>query len=231
MASERPTPPDPEKNSYERPPQKSLTLWVLLLPLALLIGTVWRMWRVPNEFTLPPTDDTSRPSKPKPKPHHTPGTVAKAPTAAPKLPAKVTVFVPDDDARLQPQTIVNPVSKSSGDSGKDYLKVADAALKALAKKSPDLFPPGSFIGPVQREGDLVKVNLSRKWYEMPQWNQGASFATLAQDSIVDTLAAADGKSPSPIKVQFLQEGKPAELLGELDLSEPISPNTDSVDKS
>jgi len=216
-----------QQPSYERPPKKSLTPWVLLLPLILLAGVLWQLRREPepqpvNQFV----SNSAAPPGPRLKPTTAP-TAPKTAATKIKVPDKLTVFVPDDNAVLQRQVVDNPFDEYLG-SGDQYEMVAGMSLNMLTRKAPDLFPQGSFIGSVQREGNLVKVNLSKKWYAMPQWNQGSSFAMLAQDSIVNTLAAADAGKSGAIKVQFLQDGKPAQLLGELDMSEPLSPSKDLV---
>jgi hypothetical protein len=203
---------------------------VLLLPLALLIGVLWQSNRPPDELVLPPADN--REPRPRPRLRTTPKSIPtpKVDVAPAMLPPKLTLFVPNDNAELERKTVDNPVTKSSGSPDKDFVKVADAALALLEKRVPNLFPAGSFVGSVQRDGDVVSVNLSRKWYEMPKWTQGTSNAILAQDAIVNTLTSAAQDESNSIKVRFLQDGKPAELLGELDLTEPVSANTDTVAK-
>lgn len=225
MATERSTPPEPQQPSFERPPKKSLTPWVLLLPAALLIGVLWQLWREPEQPVQSVMDNGLTPPK---KPQTRSTQAPEVGSSIEKPPAKLTIFVPNDNAMLERQVIDNPLSEYSNTGQDHYEQVADVALNMLEKKAPDLFPPGSIIGSIKREDELVKINLKKQWYELPQWTQGSSLSVLAQDSIVNTLAALDAQSGTPIKVQFLQDGKPAQLLGELDLSEPLSPNTDSV---
>jgi hypothetical protein len=61
------------------------------------------------------------------------------------------------------------------------------------------------------------------------WSKGDSYALLATSAIANTVAANQSEIKDP-KVQILVEGKPIETLGELDISEPLRPDTSLVKK-
>lgn len=217
MANERNPDSDPKKS-----PQKLL----LILPVILVGGILWMMMRKSEESVTPVTPLVGN----RPTGNRATPPIVKDPAATKLLPAKLTIFVPNDNAELERQMVDNPVKQSNGDPNQDYIQMAGAAMKLLEKKAPDLLPAGSFLGPVRREGDMVTVDFSKKWYDMPQWSQGSARATLTQDAIVNTLAMIDEKRAGSIKVQFLQDGKLATTFGELDLKDPLTPNLDTAGK-
>src|SRR5687768_10612890 len=107
MANERNTPPEQQQPSFERPPKKSLTPWVLLLPAALLIGVLWQSGRLTDERMPPMMQNGMTPAKPRAKPTVAPKApkVQKPRIAKSEGDGKVTIFVPDDNAMLQRQVV------------------------------------------------------------------------------------------------------------------------------
>jgi len=211
-------------NPSPEAPQKSPSKLPLIIGAVVAVVIVaWLLMRKPPEST--PTGPDTPLGGTRPTPIITPNKVASN-----LLPKKLTLFVPNDDAKLERVQIVNTVQTSDGDPFNDYVRMADVAVKALEKRAPELFPAGSYLAPVTREGDLVSINFASKWYQMPLWTQGSANATLAQESIVNSLAMIEPIRSRTINVQFLQDGKIATTLGEIDLKDPLTANIPPVAK-
>jgi spore germination protein GerM len=110
--------------------------------------------------------------------------------------------------------------------------LAADSLRLLFKKAPENFPPGTkLIDSPKLDGDAVRVNLSKE-FQTPEFWQGSTQTQMTVYSIVNTVAAVEsGDDTKPLKVLFLVDGKPVDVLGELDVSEPLEPDMTLVAKS
>lgn len=218
--------------------KKSSPLWVFLLPLALLMGTLWQFWRESEESSTPPADNndnavaTPRPRPtPTPKPKPTPQPTPRPKPAA--APVKLTLFVPNENGELQRSVVTHPdLLNSELPTATDtaFSVLAAGSLGLLFKKAPENFPPGTkLLGSPKLEGDVARVNLSKE-FQQPEFWQGSTQTQMTVYSIVNTVAA-ESDDTKPVKVQFLVEGKPIDVLGELDVSEPLEPDMTLVASS
>jgi hypothetical protein len=215
------------------PPQKSSILGVLLLPLILLIGAVWQSWRKSEPPSSQPPKVNRGPRRqptPRPQPKPTPQSTPTAEGTAVKL----TLFVPNENGELQRSVVTDPKLSSNNlptapDSA--FSVLAADSLKWLFKKAPENFPTGTkLLTPPKLEDNVVRLNLSKE-FQQPDFWQGSTQTLMTVYSIVNTVAAVEAGDTKPIKVQLLVEGKPIDVLGELDVSEPLEADTTLVAKS
>ncbi|HVF10049.1 MAG TPA: GerMN domain-containing protein [Abditibacteriaceae bacterium] len=223
-------PGTPREKQPVRPPKRSLTPWVLLLPIALLAGGWWMMNREPDEPKAPPVDNVVTAPTPRPEP-------TVKPTAAKPAPGgdllKVTVFMPDDNGTLRRRTVTEPdlkITELPTPPSTYYKVVAARAVALLLKQSPQDFPAGTrLISLKQANGsNIVQANFNDKFAQPDFW-QGSTQTQMTVYSIVNTLAAVDNPEKK-VRVQFLIEGKPVDILGELDTAEPFEPDMTLVAK-
>jgi germination protein M len=138
-------------------------------------------------------------------------------TPAPVRPTQVTIFVPDDNGDLRRQS----ATLSEGLQGRE---AAIAAVEQAMQNAPDAFPPGAKLLGIVTQGDVAQANFNRAFDNSSFW-QGSTRTTIGTYSIVNTLTQNNFGWK---RVQFLVEGKPLELLGELDVSDPLTPDTKLV---
>jgi len=202
---------DPSSHQPERPSRKSLPPWLWTLPLLLVIGFIWQVRRDTPQMETP--DDKQVPA---PAATATP----VAPTPAPPKARSLIIFVPGDDALLHKRSIQEQTLPAGGTDAAP----ATRAVQRLLKSSPRDFPPGTRLSEVKTDGKVARVNLNRAFMKPDFW-QGSTQTQMTIYSIVNTVAAQSDES---LKVQFLIEGKPVEVLGEYDVSEPIEPKKELV---
>jgi hypothetical protein len=219
------------------PPPRSSILWILLLPLILLVGAMWQDWRTPDRPSTPPQvdngGDTIVPTpppvatpRPKPTPRPTPSTNG--------TPVKLTLFVPNENGELQQSVVTDPAllnTELPTAPSTHFSVVAATALRLLLKKAPENFPTGTkLLAAPKLEDDVVRLNLSKE-FQQPEFWQGSAQTQMTVYSIVNTVAAVESGDTKPVKVQLLVEGKPLDVLGEFDVSEPMEPDMTLVAKS
>jgi spore germination protein GerM len=135
--------------------------------------------------------------------------------APPASAAEVTVWFADDRGALVAETRAAPAGASSP---------LEAAVLALAEgpSAPGLLPalpPGTRVLGAGAAGGVATVDLNREFETGYPAGSAAELAVLA--SLVRTAAEAAGAE----RVRILVEGRaPAAGGGQLDLSEPLSPD-------
>jgi hypothetical protein len=216
-----------EPTELNTEPRKPKTPWVLLLPLALFAGALWQSNREPDtplgnmDMNGNPTRNAARNAVDNTVQGSTDGT-------KPDLqPERRTVFIPDDNGYLRQTTIQDPSPRSAPEGQQPY----GPLVELLVDKYPEHFPAGTEVlddGKVQ--GDVVTLNFN-KAFEQPDFWQGSARTLTTVYSIVNTVSAYGTETnKSTPKVRFLVEGKPVDVLGELDVSEPLQPDTSLVKK-
>lgn len=189
-------------------------VWILLAAVAMAAVLIWvRSSRTP----VPPS----------PPPVPTPAATPLATQAA--VPTTVEVFVPDADGRLQRRKVrIKAAAEPS------MTQRARLAAQHLLSHAAGNFPPGTrlmdFAGtgsPIRQRGGVVEVNFNQAFLNNEFW-QGETRVQAGVYAIVNTLATAEGKQS---KVQLLVEGKPLDVIGEMDVHDPIAPDLSLVAKS
>lgn len=160
----------------------------------------------------------ARPNLPQPPaPPKTSETVPS--TSAPGTSAESFVlFLPDADALLTPETIVDEETPSNA----PYSQKAQRALELLFPRI-EFMPEGvHLLSPPEKEKDnVVRVDLSREFLKLDSLHETPVMLTL--DAMTRTLGAIDSedeKSPEPIKMQVLVEGKKLQTLSQFSLDKP-----------
>jgi hypothetical protein len=208
---------EPNERSHE--PNKPRTPWVLLLPLALFAGALWQRERGPDTplgnmdmngtVTRNATDNSV-------------GTDTKPPTRPGSV--TYTIYVPNDDGKLQRRTITEKAPSSSADDA-TQLRNANRALELLFQNAPELFPDNTKLtsGGVKRApgeaGNLWQVSFNQGFQQADRW-RSETITRVALGAIALTTESSLGAS-SP-QIQILIDGKPIQTLGEYDVSDPIS---------
>lgn len=237
-----PTPPGAEddvpRNAkgqplWPRPPRKPLTGWVLLLPIALLLGAVLFKINADHEGTTNAVDNnTVSPSVAHTIPRHNVDNTKSQPNSTTQEANQVVLYVPNDQAELTRQPISLDklgVGKLEGGLEKNFETVGKAALNRIFTKYPAYFPAGTRVESLKKTGNEVTLDLPADFATSPLWEKGDSFGLVASNSIVNTLAAVAGDGTlAPIKVRFLSGGKSFEVLGQIDMTDPLEPNPTPV---
>jgi spore germination protein GerM len=210
------TPNQPE-NSPPPPSRKSWG-WLLLLPIAALLFMLWNNNRPqPTPPQAGPTTTSTQSADATP----TTGTQSGGPF-------KITIFVPDDNAELQKREIVVPdMDENTLPTAPDkhFEEVSTRALELLLQKAPETFPTGTRLSkPVTLQDGIARVDLNAAFQQPEFWQKGDTYALLATNAIVNTVASANMQPDQAIKVRFLVEGKPLHILGQLDFSDPVEPD-------
>jgi spore germination protein GerM len=105
-----------------------------------------------------------------------------------------------------------------------------ATLKALVETSPqdktmqNVFPKGTKVLGVNVKNGIATVNFSK---EFTTKTDGEYTTLLMVNAVVNTLT----QYPEIKKVQFLAEGEKIEVLGQVDLAEPLSRNETFIKKT
>lgn len=229
--------PQPETRTQpprtQPPPRKSLTPWVLVLPLALFASALWQSSREPEKPLEAPDMSATPVQRARRKP-------AAATPATDDSQVKIDriIFVPDDNGDLK-KVIVKDGYPGPTTAWPDYYGKMSAHLvnNFLFTKFPQDFPPGSAVlGPAKVQGDVVTLNFNKEFAKPDFW-QGETKTLAAIYSIINTVIAFDtetkkraaklngekpaAKGSSEYKVRFLIEGKTIPTLGAFETNEPI----------
>ena len=219
------------------PPRKSLTPWVLVLPLALFASALWQSSReLEKPLEALDMSDTSL--------HATRRTPATA-TAQSENPALAqserVLFVPDDNGDLKRVAVKDDYPGPTSDWPDFYGKMATHIVNDfLFAKFPQDFPPGSkLLEQAKVQDNIVILNFNQQ-FAKPEFWQGETKTLAAIYSIINTVVAFDtetktraaqlnGEKPgakvnSQYKVRFLIKGKVIPALGEFETNEPIEPD-------
>jgi hypothetical protein len=225
------------------PPRKSLTPWVLVLPLALFASALWQSSRAPEK----PLEALDMSATLGSGSHHKPATATEPPDNPALLSSSSerVLFVPDDNGDLKRVAVKDDYSGPTSDWPDFYGKMAAHLVNDfLFAKFPQHFPPGSeVVAPAKVQGDIVTLDFNQQ-FAKPEFWQGETKTLAAIYSIINTVVVFDtetktraatlngeksgAKVNSQYKVRFLIEGKAIPVLGEFETNEPVEPDMGMV---
>ena len=234
-----------EPNSPRREtPAPSANRNILIAAIALLVGVfvVFSLRRTPEST---PNSAVPTPSQLVPAPAATTNSGTPAPTEnvpdAEVKPVPLVIFTLNDDAMLErktPTAMLPPaVSKLETDATArtQWLETGGAtAVRALMQATPIDWPKGTLLRGVKVEDNTFSVNFNSAFDNASFW-QGAALVTGVTQSIAWTLDGvrrglntAAKTDIAPMNVKLLVEGKPLQLLGELEIGSKITPDEDAL---
>jgi hypothetical protein len=209
-------PQEGRKPVSAKPRNRSLTGWALVLPVALIGGLFWFNDRPPAPTTDTSITETATPSA---TPDGGGGSAA--------LPAVVQIYLPDENGTLTTQKATlqrtDGVWANQASRGKQV-------IESLLTKSPADFPSGTKVLDTTYGGDgTLDLNFNEA-FRSPNFWQGSARTLSTVYAIVNSVVKQQYAGDSVSKVRILIEGKPVDVLGELDLSEPLGPDMSLVAK-
>lgn len=222
----------PSETPQSTLPPRRPRLWLLAIPLALALFFVLRRPPAPIETQpatepTPQTSPTARSAVTKP--------TAPSSTTKPK-PIQLILFVPDDNGRLQRKMAASnlpPLQPDKLDAKmRDVVqaKVATLALERMMQQAPTDFPSGAKMrAPIVLKDGVARIDFNANFADPNFW-QGETRVLASTQAIAHTVSGtlkAVGATQNN-GVQLLVEGKPLEVLGELEVSEPIVPDAKMV---
>jgi hypothetical protein len=147
-----------------------------------------------------------------------------------KIPDKksisLTLFVPNENAMLEKHSFNLEDSTSA-----HFTDLAKVAFAALMKKAPYNFPKGTELLDVKtKENGTAILDFNSKFADASFW-QGSATTMMGTYSIVNTITALPADDFKAQQVQFLIEGKPIAVLGELDVQDPLKPDMQWLQKN
>jgi len=138
----------------------------------------------------------------------------------------LTLYIPNDNAMLEKHSVKDSIGSSA-----HFADLAKNACSLLQEKAPDNFPKGTKLIDVKTKPDGTAIlNFNSKFNDSSFWNSSA-LALMGTYSIVNTITAIPADDFKAQQVQFQVEGKPIVVLGELDVSDPLKPETQWVQKN
>jgi hypothetical protein len=155
--------------------------------------------------------------------------VPETPDATPRATAgaateySYTLFVPDDNGDLVRRNRQEKIALPADPTQAREVQ-ARRATETLLKDAPDDFPPGAQLRDVKAKGATIQLDFNDKFTQPDFW-QGSTRTLATIYALVNTVAAS---TPETKSVQFLVEGHPVEVLGEMDAAEPFEPKHDLV---
>lgn len=141
------------------------------------------------------------------------------------------IFVPNADGQLRSVEVKDrPIGLSTTNDANAYMTSTAFVMKHLLAEAPAEFPAGTrLLGvKVDETKKVASVDLSKEFTTAGFW-QGSTRTLATVYAVVNTVAAVNPKTAN--KVQILVEGKPIDLLGEFDASEPLEPDNKLVASS
>lgn len=102
-------------------------------------------------------------------------------------------------------------------------RIGQSLAQEVLKQNAKNLPAGVKVLGLEVKDGLAKLNLSK---EFVQKGQGENALTMTVYALVNTLT----EIPEIKKVQFLSEGKPIEVLGQMDLTDPLTRAKDYLSK-
>ncbi len=131
-----------------------------------------------------------------------------------RLPQDGTQFFVPEKAKIK---------TSKGQEPLDTLKALVSTKPGQDVKGLNSFPKDTKVLGLTVKDGVARADFSKELYKK---GQGEYEVTMLFYSVVDMLT----EFPEIKKVQFLKEGKPVEVLGQLDLSEPLERNKTFIKK-
>ncbi len=215
---------------------------VLIAAIALLVGifVIFSLRQTP----APTNSAVPAPAQLVPAPNANeagmPASTASAPTTAVKQ-VPLVLFTLNDDALLErkmPTAMLPPASSqlATDEAARaKWLEVGGAtALGALIKASPIDFPKGTQLRSVKVQDGSFMVDFNAAFNDTNFW-QGSALVTGVTQSIAWTLdgvrrglSQAITTDIAPMNVKLMADGKPLELLGELEVGSKLTPDEQAL---
>jgi hypothetical protein len=207
-------------------------LWWLLLPLVVLIDRL---------FLRPPaplvTGNAVSIATPAATTSLDDGMTVSPTRSATAKPIQLVLFVPDDNGRLQRKSVPSNLPPfnageltDAGQLEKVQAKAATLALERLMQQSPADFPNGAKMrAPIVLKNGVAHVDFNSNFADPDFW-QGSARILASTQAIAQTVSGTMkplGEAPKG-GVQLMIDGKPLDVLGDLDVSEPIQPDNKMV---
>lgn len=115
------------------------------------------------------------------------------------------------------------IKTAKGQEALDTLKALVSTKPGKGIKAANAFPQNTKVLGLTIKDGVAKADFSKELYKK---GQGEYEITMLLYSVANTLT----EFPEIKKVQFLREGKPVEVLGQMDLSEPLLRNKTFIKK-
>jgi hypothetical protein len=153
-----------------------------------------------------------------------PAATSVAPSSGASLPLVTrTFFLPDDQGVLQPHSVRDAMTERAATTKQPvhaYEAEATRTVRLLLQRAPQEFPADTRLLGIKVDGAhrLALVDFA-PGFSAPAFWQGSTRIEATIQALVKTLLAVTPKVVD--KVQFLEGGKPIELLGDYDASAPI----------
>lgn len=143
-----------------------------------------------------------------------------------KKPTSLTLFIPNENAMLEKHTL-----QIEGNTSTHFADLSKFAFSTLMKKAPYNFPKGTELLDVKTKDDGTAIlDFNSKFADAKFW-QGSATTMMGTYSIVNTITALPADDFKAQQVQFLIEGKPIAVLGELDVQDPLKPDMQWLQKN
>lgn len=228
----------PRRETPTSPPNPRANRNILIAAIALLVGVfvVFSLLRAPDST---PNPATPTPSQLVPAPAQTPGTAAPTATIseAQIKPVPLVIFTLNDQAQLErktPTAMLPPASAklaSDASARASWLASGGAtALSALMQATTQDWPKGTQLRSVKVEDNTFKVDFNKAFDDKNFW-QGAALVNGVTQSMAWTLdgvrrglSKAIATEIAPLNLQLSVDGKPLQLLGELEIESKITPD-------
>lgn len=143
-----------------------------------------------------------------------------------KKQVSITLYVPNENAMLERRPFELELTNSS-----HFSDLAKIAFATLMKKAPYNFPKGTKLLNVTTKDDGTALLDFNSNFTDPSFWQGSATTMMGTYSIVNTITALPTEDFKAQQVQFLVEGKPIAVLGELDVQDPLKPDMQWLQKN
>jgi len=138
----------------------------------------------------------------------------------------LTLYIPNENAMLEK----HPLKLEDGTST-HFADLSKLAFSTLMQKVPYNFPKGTKLLHVKTgDNGIAILDFNSNFNDASFWH-GSSTTLMAVYSIVDTITTLPADDFKAQQVQFLIEGKPIAVLGELDMQDPLKPDMQWVQKN
>lgn len=137
----------------------------------------------------------------------------------------LTLYLPNANAMLEKHTTEEALATPL-----HFKNLAPVAFSLLQKEAPGDFPAGTKLLGVQTQGKDVAVLNFNSNFNAPAFWQGSSRTLMTVYSIVNTITALPADDFKAQEVLFLVDGKPIEVLGDLEVHDPLKPDQQWVEQ-
>lgn len=189
-----------------QPRFRALPLVLMVLVLAALAAGGWWL--------------KSRPTNPI---QNTAGVLAPIPSSnnIPPQHVSITLYLPNANAMLEKHVVEANVSQH-------FKPLAKKAIALMMEKSPDNFPTGTKLLDVETgTNDVATINFNENFTDNSFW-QGSARTMMTVYSIVNTIADLSADDFNAQKVKIVVNGESPEVLGALEVNDPLTPDMQLV---